>query len=52
MLKVQHIETEKYICNQCGNPYNIRDAIVSRGNIYFCSSKCVLKYDKELEENK
>ena len=50
MLTVQRIDdTEFYICNWCKNSFNIRDGVIARGNVYFCSGKCVLDYDRYLK---
>ena len=48
MLNVNKLDTETYVCNYCGKTYNIRDAIIDKGNIFLCSMKCVLDYDKEV----
>lgn len=47
-LEVKQVGTERYICNRCGIEYDIRDALIRKGNTYFCGMKCVLEYEGEL----
>jgi len=47
MLKVNQLDAETYVCNQCGKTYDIRNALLDKGNTYLCSMKCVLEYDRE-----
>jgi len=46
-LQVRQVNEEVYTCNQCGKDYSIRDAIITKGNTYFCGMKCVMDYDQQ-----
>lgn len=50
MLKEQIVEKDIYKCNYCGRIFNIRDALLAKGNLYLCSMTCVLNYDKGVKK--
>ena len=50
MLSVKYVEKGNKClcyCNNCGKSYDPDEAsIYKKGNVFFCSAKCVIEYDK------
>ena len=46
MLNITQLTDGQYICNWCGNIYNLADATRAKGNQFLCSMKCVLDYSE------
>lgn len=51
MLEVKQIHDGIFKCNWCNKAFNIKDALVHKGNQYFCSIECILKYSELWDHN-
>jgi len=48
MLIEHKLSNGDHVCNFCGHPYTDKEALIKKGNHFFCSKECILTYDDQI----